>query len=236
MTKLRNILKDYSVHNERCAPFAPFEIESTKDLKAITTDTGRLYNVGGRYLPSITTVLGKELPNVPEINKHLGAALGTRVHNLCEDYLLKGVAKTDDPISWSRFKPLIPFLNRVTQVIYIEQALYSIELGVAGRCDLVACLDNKSEPYIIDFKSLNSFKLEYIKDYFLQLQAYEIMLEELTEKKYNNWILACTTLEDGIQVKEINDLNLRDLVYKKVNKFYNTEKYKLLLEEVKKYE
>ena len=161
------------------------------ELVVEQTGSGRFYVTpeGNRYR-SVTTFLGS-LPKEPYLIewaarvgetyankiKSQGANRGSRLHNNVENYLLGNEVVINNPLDKMLFSNLVPFLNRIDNIIAMEAPLYSDELQLAGRCDLIATVD--SIPYIIDFKTATQQK-EIPKEYWLQTTAYSIMFAERT--------------------------------------------------------
>lgn len=163
------------------------------DLKSETHFDGKRYYTtpSGKRLPSVTTVVGAmkkqaimEWRNrVGEVEANriskLATGRGNRVHDLAERYL------KNEKIDWVRempdsvemFRTLIPHLHRINNIHYIEQALWSEQIGLAGRVDLIAEWDGVLS--VIDFKTSKKIKKkEDIQDYFAQCTAYAGMYEE----------------------------------------------------------
>ena len=75
------------------------------------------------------------------------------------------------------FRTLIPYLHRINNIHYIEQALWSEQIGLAGRVDLIAEWNGVLS--VIDFKTSKKIKKkDDIQDYFAQCTAYAGMYEE----------------------------------------------------------
>ena len=163
------------------------------DLKSETHSDGKRYytSPSGKRLPSVTTVVGAmkkqaimEWRNrVGEVEANriskLATGRGNRVHDLAERYL------KNEKIEWVRempdsvemFRTLIPHLHRINNIHYIEQALWSERIGLAGRVDLIAEWDGVLS--VIDFKTSKKIKKkEDIQDYFAQCTGYAGMYEE----------------------------------------------------------
>ena len=163
------------------------------DLKSETHSDGKRYytSPSGKRLPSVTTVVGAmkkqaimEWRNrVGEVEANriskLATGRGNRVHDLAERYL------KNEKIDWVRempdsvemFRTLIPHLHRINNIHYIEQALWSERIGMAGRVDLIAEWDGVLS--VIDFKTSKKIKnREDIPEYFAQCTAYAGMYEE----------------------------------------------------------
>jgi len=181
------------------------------DLKSEThTDGKRYYTTPkGKRLPSVTTVVGAmkkqaimEWRNrVGEVEANrvskLATGRGNRVHDLAERYL------KNERIDWMRempdavvmFRSLIPHIQHINNIHYIEQALWSERIGLAGRVDLIAEWDGVLS--VIDFKTSKKVKKkEDIQDYFAQCTAYSGMYEEHVGKPIDQ-IVIVMAVEDG---------------------------------------
>jgi len=163
------------------------------DLKSETHSDGKRYYTtpSGKRLPSVTTVVGamknqaimewRNRVGEVEANKisKLATGRGNRVHDLAERYL------KNEGIDWIRempdavemFRSLIAPIQRINNIHYIEQSLWSEKIGLAGRVDLIAEWDGVLS--VIDFKTSKKIKkAEDIQDYFAQCTAYSGMYEE----------------------------------------------------------
>lgn len=187
------------------------------DLVAETTDSGRKYfTPSGKAYPSITTVLssynkkalfewrarvGEEVAN--KISRK-AAGRGTKLHTICENYLLNEITdmkmKTMMPDTKELFLSVRPFMDIHVDNIYgIEQSLYSDRLKVAGRCDCIAEWDG--ELSIIDWKTASRQKeKEGILNYFMQASAYAEMFTEITKKEINQIVIVIAVEGDEPQV------------------------------------
>ena len=166
------------------------------ELIAETTGSGRVYNTpdGNRY-PSVTTILSElSKAGIAAWRKRVGAeeanristqagSRGTKVHQICEDYLNNKPDYLDGqmPANVFTFKQIQPILDQyVDNIQYLEAPLYSDFLKTAGRVDCIAEFDGKLS--IIDFKtSRKPKKKEWISNYFMQASCYAVMYEERTE-------------------------------------------------------
>ena len=153
------------------------------DLKSETFPDGKRYYLtpDGHKLPSVTTVVGAQKKQaIMEWRKRVGeeeanriskqaTSRGTNVHTICENYLnnkqdyMKGIM----PDAVEFFLTIKPYLNNINNIHYQEQALWSTQLGLAGRVDCIAEYDG--ELSIIDFKTSRQPKpREWIDGYFVQ--------------------------------------------------------------------
>ena len=82
----------------------------------------------------------------------------------------------------------ISFLNKINNIHYQEAALWSKQLGMAGRVDCIG--EYGGELSVIDFKTSKKVKShEDIEDYFWQTTAYSLMYEELIGNPINNLVI-----------------------------------------------
>jgi genome maintenance exonuclease 1 len=107
------------------------------------------------------------------------ASRGTRIHGLCEQYLLNKevVPNMFDNDMWKNMKP---HLHNINNIYALEQPLYSDHLEVAGTVDCIAEYNGKMS--VIDFKTSKRLKRrDDIHDYFMQCSAYAVAFEEMTK-------------------------------------------------------
>ena len=161
------------------------------ELVSETAPDGKRYYVtpSGSKLPSVTTVVGaKKKQAIMEWRRRVGnevankiskqaTSRGTNVHTLCERYLNNEPLGEMMPDAFEMFKSLKPLLNRINNIHYQEVALWSEQLGLAGRVDCIGEFDGVLS--VIDFKTSKKVKTkEDIPDYFAQCTAYSAMYEE----------------------------------------------------------
>lgn len=225
----------------------PFEFvklpELDFDLNAVTTDSGRVYEIpGGEKYPSITTVLSaynkkalfewRARVGEEEANRisRKASSRGTKLHTVCESYLLNEITSEKMqlmmPDTKSLFLQLKPYIDENVGSVYgIEQPLYSHELGVAGRCDCIAEWNGKIS--IIDYKTASREKDEDgIQNYFMQCSAYAEMFGEITNREIEQIVVAIA-VEDGqpqvfVKTKHKYLPELRKYIYLYRNKQKNT--------------
>jgi len=160
-------------------------------LERIDSPDGRLYKTpSGESYPSVTTVTGiHSKQSIMEWKKKVGeeaanristraANRGTRIHSLCENWLL-GTPSEPDIFDHALFSSLIPQLELIDNIHALESPLYSHHLQVAGTVDCIAEYNGKLS--VIDFKTSEKLKnRDWIHGYFMQTSAYAVMFEELT--------------------------------------------------------
>jgi genome maintenance exonuclease 1 len=172
------------------------------DLKSETFPDGKRYYTlpDGTRLPSVTTVLGAQKKQaIMEWRRRVGeekankiskqaTSRGTNVHTLCERYLNNEPLGVIMPDALEMFKSVKPTLNRINNIHYQECALWSKQLGMAGRVDCIAEFDGKLS--VIDFKTSKRVKgRNDILDYFWQTTAYSLMYEELIGIPIDNLVI-----------------------------------------------
>jgi genome maintenance exonuclease 1 len=173
-----------------------------QDLQSETFPDGKRYYKlpDGTKLPSVTTVLGAMKKDaIMAWRKRVGEAeanriskkatgRGTNVHSLCEKYLNNESLGEMMPDAQEMFLSLKPLLNRINNIHYQEQALWSTQLGMAGRVDCIGEFDGQLS--VIDFKTSKKIKSKVqIEDYFWQTSAYALMYEELIGVPINNLVI-----------------------------------------------
>ena len=194
-------------------------------LNRITSKSGsRLYETpNGNSYPSVTTVTGLlNQQAIQEWRARVGekvaneisnraATRGTRVHQLCEDYLSNKDVSVDmfDHAMWKSFQPI---LDGIDNVHALETPLYSDHLAVAGTVDCIAEYNGRLS--IIDFKTSKRKKSkDQIKNYFMQCSAYAVAFEELTGIPVDTLvILMAVDDEDPIVFVEKRDDHIADFI------------------------
>ena len=142
----------------------PVKIEP---LERKNVDGKRHYVVGDEYYPSVTSVTGsipgkqeglakwRKRVGEKEANKITAQASrrGTSVHSICESYIRNedGFLEGELPNIVELFRSIEPLLDRIDNIRLVEGALYSDELKVAGRTDLIADFDEQLA--VIDYKT-----------------------------------------------------------------------------------
>jgi genome maintenance exonuclease 1 len=167
--------------------------KTLEDIESETSSNGkRFYTLpDGTKLPSITTILSAQSKaSIAAWRKRVGSVeanlvtarasgRGTRVHNLCEDFIQNKPIRDTMPDALAMFKSIKPVLQeRVNNIHYVEQAFYSKTIGAAGRSDLIGEFDKVLS--VMDYKT--SSKIKYrsnILPYFWQSTFYALAYEEL---------------------------------------------------------
>ena len=181
-----------------------------QDLKTENIEGKRFYVTpkGNKYV-SITSLLSNlSKDSISQWRRRVGEAeankisrqassRGTRVHNICESYIQNqvGILEGELPDAIDMFNSIVPFLDRIDNIHVVEGALYSDNLGVAGRTDLIAEFDGNLA--VIDYKTSRKPKnWEMCHSYFMQGAFYAYAYEELTGTPLNNIIIIMAVEND----------------------------------------
>ena len=186
-------------------------------LTATNKDGIRLYETPeGDLYPSITTVLSiRKKEGLFEWRKRVGnevanyvagkaARRGTKVHQMCEDYLNnmntnfpdKFNEHKNDFLPWCLFSQLREKVLHNVDNIYVQEAsLYSDKYKIAGRVDCIS--QYKGVPSVIDFKTSTKERSDdWNENYYIQGTAYSEMFHERTGIPISQVVILVVT-EDG---------------------------------------
>ena len=201
--------------------FNHLNLPTLADIPTETIDGSRRYVVNGKLLPSVTTVTSyQNRKSIAEWRERVGeetankisqvaSTNGTKFHKLVEDYINNNDVKYDVEkyeVAIKLFNQFQPLLDDVNNIHYLESALYSESLGVAGRVDCIAEYQGKLS--IIDFKSSSKPKYEsQILNYFVQETGYAKMYEEMTGRKVEQIVtlISCHSGETQVFIKNPDD-------------------------------
>jgi genome maintenance exonuclease 1 len=207
-----------------------------QDLKSETSSDGKRYYTlpDGTKLPSVTTVLGAQKKDAiiawrKRVGEDVANAIsrkatgrGTNVHTLCERYLNNEALGDIMPDAKEMFLSLKPLLHRIDNIQYQECALWSKQLGMAGRVDCIAEFDGVLS--VIDFKTSKKIKQSaHIEDYYWQTAAYALMYEEMIGQPINDLVIIMAVEdEQPLLFKQKTEDHIHGLV-KAIN-FYKEQK------------
>ena len=189
-------------------------LEIIGDITRKNISGKRLYETPDGNFPSITTVLSSlSKASIQEWRNRVGEAeankistqasrRGTKTHKIIEDYLQnkQDYLSGHFPDNIELFKSVQSILDIHVDNIYgIEVALWSKDLGVAGRCDCIAEYDG--ELSILDWKTSSKPKREeWVESYKLQGTAYAKMYEERTGIKISQVVIVIAVSDNDPQV------------------------------------
>ena len=199
---------------------------SLLDLKTENIDGKRHYITpdGNRYV-SITTLLSNlSREGISRWRARVGAEeanristkasrQGTGVHSICESYIKNEDGFLDGrmPNEVEMFQSIESLLDYIDDVHCVEGALYSDELKLAGRTDLIAEFDNQLA--VIDYKTSRKIKTwEMCHSYFMQGAFYAMAYEERTGIPINDIvIIMAVENEKPLLFKETKDRWIKPL-------------------------
>ena len=201
------------------------------ELQTENIDGRRFYKTPNGNYQSITTLLSAlSKAGIQAWRKRVGeteanristkaSRQGTAVHSLCEQYIKneEGFLTESMPHLVEMFESIQPLLDRIDNVHVTEGALYSDELGLAGRTDLIAEFDEKLA--IIDYKTSRRIKTwSMCHSYLMQGAFYAHAYEERTGIPINNIvIIMAVENEEPLLFRETKDRwlePLRQVIYK----------------------
>ena len=203
------------------------------DIKKITTDNGRFYEIGEKRYPSITTVLSvgkEESPYLRAWKKRVGEEeaaritkestdIGTAMHSFFELFLkeetLPQPVTEEEWTGYEMFRAGKTMIrDYVQEVIAQEKIVYSDKLKVAGQFDLL-CKNRRGEIVLIDFKSTKRKKSKASADnYRLQTAFYRYCIKETMDIDIHHSALFFVTRDYNAYWMRINngETNIKELI------------------------
>lgn len=175
---------------------------SFDDIKATTSESGRVYHTPVGDLPSVTTMLSADPEKDLMLNKwrervgieeaaRITEAAGKRgdeVHLLAEAYVNNEELVYQSDISKRMFLSIRPIINKIDNVIAQEVPLYSSLLGLAGRVDCIA--DYAGVRSIIDYKTSKKEKRkDWIGSYMTQATCYSYMFSAMRNEDIDQIVI-----------------------------------------------
>ncbi len=208
-------------------------------------ELGRYYFTPSKqYYPSVTTFLGWfddeewkkewiERVGQEEADRISAEACerGELVHKVLEGYVMNDQDFSADQAKQFRFmfQQIRRVLDRkLDSVFYVEHALYSDKLKIAGRVDLAGMWSGYSA--IIDFKNKNRLsKRDDIEDYFIQATVYAIMHAERYGVLPEKLVILCAIADDEhrLECQVFEDFTKKwiPVVMEKIKKFREESGY-----------
>ena len=201
--------------------FNHLNLPTLADIPTETVDGSRRYVVNDKLLPSVTTVTSyQNRKSIAEWRERVGVDVanqisqfasnnGTKFHKIVEDYVNNLDVDYDTEkyeVALKLFNQFKALLDDVNNIHYQECALYSEQLGIAGRVDCIAEYNGKLS--VIDFKSSSKPKYEnQIQNYFVQETGYAMMYEEMTGQKVEQIVtlISCHSGETQVFIKNPDD-------------------------------
>ena len=190
--------------------FTHLPIRDLPELNQIEIDGVRYYETPDGTFISITSLLKNYTPEgILAWRESVGHEVadrvmenakdrGDKVHKIIEACLSNqpenDLVGNYGALAAGMFRLMIPALDKLDQIRGLEKAVYSKQLGIAGRIDCVAEYDGVLS--IIDFKTASRKRDKINENYLIQATFYSIAWEERTGEKIDQ-IVILTVTEDG---------------------------------------
>jgi len=207
-----------------------------KKIPRDTKDNKRTYNLDGKHIPSVTTILSetKDKSFLESWKKRIGeekarevtlksSNRGTEMHKVIECTLLGLKYENSDPEASNAVlmaHKIMDNMQNINEIWGSEISLHYKDKW-AGTADLVCLMEN--QPTIGDFKQANKPKRqEWIDDYFCQLVAYSMAHKELYGEIIQGKIFMCTPdlVFQSFDLNNINYNHYEKLWLNRVDQYY----------------
>ena len=197
--------------------------------KQINEDSGRIYDVAGYRLPSVTSILSrtkdqgflkewrakvgdKEADRIMNLSSVRGTAMHKYLESHITDIGYEDLTDTGKQAKTMAEKVIEIGLAPVDEYYGSEVTMYYPGL-YAGQTDLVCIHDG--EDAIVDFKQANRPKRkEWIGDYYLQIAAYAMAHDYVHNSKINKGVIMVCTPDLYYQEFVVEGAELRQYKHK----------------------
>ena len=197
--------------------------------KQINEDSGRIYDVAGFRLPSVTSILSrtkdqgflkewrakvgdKEADRIMNLSSVRGTAMHKYLESHITDIGYEDLTDTGKQAKTMAEKVIEIGLAPVDEYYGSEVTMYYPGL-YAGQTDLVCIHDG--EDAIVDFKQSNRPKRkEWVEDYYLQIAAYAMAHDYVHSSKINKGVIMVCTPDLYYQEFVVEGAELRQYKHK----------------------
>ena len=197
--------------------------------RQLNEDSGRIYDVAGYRLPSVTSILSrtkdqgflkewrakvgdKEADRIMNLSSVRGTAMHKYLESHITDIGYEDLTDIGKQAKTMAEKVIEIGLTPVDEYYGSEVTMYYPGL-YAGQTDLVCIHDG--EDAIVDFKQSNRPKRkEWIEDYYLQIAAYAMAHDYVHGSKINKGVIMVCTPDLYYQEFVINGAELRQAKHK----------------------
>ena len=197
--------------------------------KQINEDSGRIYDVAGYRLPSVTSILSrtkdqgflkewrakvgdKEADRIMNLSSVRGTAMHKYLESHITDIGYEDLTDTGKQAKTMAEKVIEIGLAPVDEYYGSEVTMYYPGL-YAGQTDLVCIHDG--EDAIVDFKQSNRPKRkEWVEDYYLQIAAYAMAHDYVHNSKINKGVIMVCTPDLYYQEFVVEGVELRQCKHK----------------------
>jgi len=199
------------------------------DGRQINEDSGRIYDVAGFRLPSVTSILSrtkdqdflkewrakvgdKEADRIMNLSSVRGTAMHKYLESHITDIGYEDLTDTGKQAKTMAEKVIEIGLAPVDEYYGSEVTMYYPGL-YAGQTDLVCIHDG--EDAIVDFKQSNRPKRrEWVEDYYLQIAAYAMAHDYVHNSKINKGVIMVCTPDLYYQEFVVEGAELRQYKHK----------------------
>ena len=197
--------------------------------KQINEDSGRIYDVAGFRLPSVTSILArtkdqgflkewrakvgdKEADRIMNLSSVRGTAMHKYLESHITDIGYEDLTDTGKQAKTMAEKVIEIGLAPVDEYYGSEVTMYYPGL-YAGQTDLVCIHDG--EDAIVDFKQSNRAKRkEWVEDYYLQIAAYAMAHDYVHGSRINKGVIMVCTPDLYYQEFVVEGAELRQYKHK----------------------
>ena len=197
--------------------------------KQINEDSGRIYDVAGYRLPSVTSILSrtkdqgflkewrakvgdKEADRIMNLSSVRGTAMHKYLESHITDIGYEDLTDTGKQAKTMAEKVIEIGLAPVDEYYGSEVTMYQPGL-YAGQTDLVCIHDG--EDAIVDFKQSNRPKRrEWVEDYYLQIAAYAMAHDYVHGSRINKGVIMVCTPDLYYQEFVVEGAELRQYKHK----------------------
>ena len=197
--------------------------------KQINEDSGRIYDVAGFRLPSVTSILSrtkdqgflkewrakvgdKEADRIMNLSSVRGTAMHKYLESHITDIGYEDLTDTGKQAKTMAEKVIEIGLAPVDEYYGSEVTMYYPGL-YAGQTDLVCIHDG--EDAIVDFKQSNRPKRkEWVEDYYLQIAAYAMAHDYVHSSRINKGVIMVCTPDLYYQEFVVEGAELRQYKHK----------------------
>ena len=201
--------------------------------KQINEDSGRIYDVAGFRLPSVTSILSrtkdqgflkewrakvgdKEADRIMNLSSVRGTAMHKYLESHITDIGYEDLTDTGKQAKTMAEKVIEIGLAPVDEYYGSEVTMYYPGL-YAGQTDLVCIHDG--EDAIVDFKQSNRPKRkEWVEDYYLQIAAYAMAHDYVHGSKINKGVIMVCTPDLYYQEFVVEGAELRQYKHKSLKR------------------
>ena len=192
----------------------------SNQIEQINTPSGRLYKIpDGKCYPSATTVVGiLNKKKIEEWRQKVGEEEANKVSKWASEQHID---------LFNEFCVVYPKLLRdiyphISNVVAIEERMYSDTLEVAGTADLIA--EWNGDLAILDWKTSRHKKAPSdCLSYWLQLASYAVMLKERKGLEVKKLVLLFNENDEDCYYYEQSNIQLWIERFKKIREIYRQQ-------------